>query len=161
MKKTSKSWVFFILQIVFMLIAPVIMVWIQYGDLTQKYKVSVTVIMLLLLVFWVFKRIFLDKWIKTINLKITNIETNALSLTDQTAIQSNKKAWRVYSLLQLLINSILPLLVMVLAVITIKTVEEGLIKLFGCLMFCLISVFIGVLFRVCEIYSIKLTHEKN
>jgi thiamine transporter ThiT len=161
MKKTGKSWLFLILEVLFMLVVPCILVWIQYGDLTQRYKVSVTAIMLLILIFWVFKRIFLNRWIKTFDQKIINIETNALSLTDQTAIQSNKKAWRTYSLLQLLINSIIPLLVMVLAVITIKTVEEGLIKLFGCLMFCLISVFIGVLFRVCEIYSIKLTHEEN
>ena len=159
MKKTSKSWVFFILQIVFMLVAPVIMVWIQYGDLTQKYKVSVTAIMLLLLIFWVFKRIFLDKWIKTIDLKITNIETNALSLTDKTAIESNKKAWRTYTLMQLLFSSVIPLLLMALSVITIKAVQDGLIKLYGCLMFCLLSVAVGVLFRVCEIYSIKLRHE--
>ena len=159
MKKTSKSWVFFILQIVFMLVAPVIMVWIQYGDLTQKYKVSVTAIMLLLLVFWVFKRIFLDKWIKTIDLKITNIETNALSLTDKTAIESNKKAWRTYTLIQLLFSSVIPLLLMALSVITIKAVQDGLIKLYGCLMFCLLSVAVGVLFRVCEIYSMKLRHE--
>lgn len=160
MKKTSKSWLFFILQILFMLIAPCVMVWVQYGDLTQKYKVSVTAIMLLLLIFWVFKRVFLNKWIKTLDLKITNIETNALSLTDKTAIESNKKAWRSYSLFQLAISSVIPLLLMALAVLTIKAVQDGLIKLYGCLMFCLISVFVGVLFRVCEIYSMKLQHEE-
>ena len=160
MKKTMQSWTYFVLQIVFMLVAPCIMVWVQYGDLSQKYKVSVTAILLLMLVFFVFKKIVLNKWLKSFDMKIINIETNALSLNDKTAIETNKKAWRVYSLLQLFFSSIIPILLMILAVLTIKTVEEGLIKLYGCLMFCTISIFIGVMFRVAEIYSEKLPLEK-
>ena len=160
MKRTKTSWIFFALQLIFMLVAPCVFVWMQYGDLTQKYKLSVTAILLLLLVFLVFKKIMLNKWIKTFDAKIINIETNALSLTDKTAIDTNKSAWRIYSLLQLVFNSIIPLLIMVMAVITIQVVEKGLIKLYGCLMFCLISIFIGVIFRVAEIYSIKLKNEE-
>ena len=160
MKKTTQSWVYFVLQIVFMLVLPCVMVWMQYGDLSQKYKVSVTAILLLMLIFFVFKKIMLNKWLKSFDMKIIAIESNSLSLTDETAIETNKKAWRMYSILQLFFNSIIPILLMFLAVITIKTVEEGLIKLYGCLMFCLISIFIGVVFRVAEIYSEKLPLEK-
>ncbi len=161
MKKTGKAWIFFILQIVFVLIVPCVLIWLQYGDLAKGYKVSVTAIMLTMLVFWIFKRLLLNKWLTTLDLKIVNIETNALSITDEKAIETNKKSWRFYSLMQLLFNSIIPLLIMILAVLTIQTVEKGLIKLYGCLIFCLISIFIGIIFRVCEIYSMKLTHEKN
>ncbi len=159
MKRTAKSWVFFALQLVFMLVVPCVFIWVQYGGLTSGYKVSVTAIMLCVLVFWVFKRVFLDKWIKTFGQKIINIETNALNVTDIQAMQANKKKWRSYSVLQLFFNSIIPLLLMVLAVITVKTVEQGLIKLYGCLAFCLLSVAVGVVFRVAEIYSMKLEHE--
>lgn len=161
MKKTGKAWIFFILQIVFVLIVPCVLIWLQYGDLAKGYKVSVTAIMLTMLVFWIFKRLLLNKWLTALDLKIVNIETNALSITDEKAIETNKKSWRFYSLIQLLFNSIIPLLIMILAVLTIQTVEKGLIKLYGCLIFCLISIFIGIIFRVCEIYSMKLTHEKN
>jgi hypothetical protein len=160
MKRTKKAWAFFALQMIFFLIAPCVMVWMQYGDLTEKYKISVTAIMLSILIFWVFKKIVLNKWLKTLETKLANIETNALSITDTTAIESNKKAWRNYSICQLLFSSIIPLLLFILAVLTIKTVEQGLIKLYGCLMFCLISVAIGVLFRIAEIFATKLTHEK-
>lgn len=159
MKKTVKTWIFFFLQVVFMLVIPCVFVWIQYGDLTQRYKISVTAIILMILIFWVFKKIFLNKWLKSFDQKIINIETNALSITDKTAIQANKQAWRMYSVLQLFFNSIIPLLLFVLAIVTIKTVEAGLIKLFGCLVFCLCSIVIGVLFRIAEIYSTKLKHE--
>ena len=160
MKRTKKTWLFFILQLVFMLIAPCVFVWLQYGELTSGYKVSVTAILLTILIFWAFKRIFISKWLKTIDAKIINIETMALTITDKLAIESNKKAWRFYSLFQLIFSAIIPLLLFILAILTIKTVEQGLIKLYGCLMFCLISVSIGIIFRIAEIYSIKLTHEK-
>ena len=52
-------------------------------------------------------------------------------------------------------------LVMILAVLTIQTEEKGLIRLYGCLIFCLISIFLGVIFRICEIYAMRLTHEKE
>jgi mannose/fructose/N-acetylgalactosamine-specific phosphotransferase system component IID len=103
----------------------------------------------------------IDKWLKSIDQKIINIETNALSITDKSAIESNKKAWRRFSLLQLFLGSIMPILVFVLAIITIKTVEAGLIKLFGALVFCLISIIVGIIFRVLGIYSIKLAHEQK
>ena len=161
MKKTTKAWVFFILEIVFMLVVPCVLVWLQYGELANRYKISVTAILLTMLIFWVFKKIMINRWLKTFDAKIIGIEVNALSITDSEAIKINKKLWRTYSILQLLFNSIIPLLIMVLSVITIKTVESGLIKLYGCLMFCLISIFIGVIFRICEIYSMRLIHEKK
>lgn len=160
MKKTKKAWVFFILHLFFLLAVPCFLVWQQYGDLTTKYKISVTAIMLTILIFCIFKKIVLNKWIKTLDIKLANIETNALSITDKTAIESNKKAWRSMSLLSLIISLIVPILVFVLAITTIKVVEQGLIKLYGCLMFILISMAIGILFKVLEIYAVKLPHEE-
>lgn len=163
MKRTAKTWLYFALQIVFMLVLPCVLVWVQYGETTTAtgYKLQATAIVLFILIFVIFKKIFINKWLKTIDGKIVNIETNALTITDETAIQANKKAWRFYSLMQLLSSIVIPLLVMILAIITIKAVEQDLIELYGCLMFCLLSIIVGCLFRVAEIYSMKLTHEKD
>lgn len=161
MKRTSRSWLLFALQLVFMLVAPCIMIWVQYGDLTMKYKVSVTAIMLILLIFVIFKKILLNKWLKAIDQKVTNIETNALSITDAESIKTNKKAWRNYAIIQLFSSAVIPILLFTIALLTIKAVEQGLIKLFGCLVFCLISVCVGVIFKVGEIYSMKLPHESE
>ena len=159
MKRNGKSWTFFALQLLFMLVVPCVFIWLQYGELTVKYKISVTAIILVLLVFVTFKKIFINNWLKKIDAKIIGIETNALSVIDQNAIKTMKRTWRTCSILQTLFSAIIPLLVFVLAVITIKVVEAGLIKLFGCLMFCLISIVIGVIFRIAEIYSMKTAHE--
>ena len=160
MKRTKQTWLFFILEIVFMLVAPCIFIWVQNGGLATGYKISVTSIILLLIVFVIFKKIFIDKWLVSIEQKKTNIETNALSITDKKAILTNKKSWRLYSVVSLFTSCFIPLLAMLLGVITIKVVEQGLIKLFGCLVFCLISIAIGVLFKFAEIYSMKLAHEE-
>lgn len=159
MKRSAKSWVFFALQILFMLVVPCVFIWLQSGSLESGYKVSVTAIMLTILIFWVFKKVFLNKWLNSFDQKIINIETNALTITDKSAIETNKKAWRSYSVIQLAFNVIIPLLIFILAIITIKVVEQGLIKLFGCLIFCLVSIIIGFIFRIAEIYSIKFSHE--
>lgn len=163
MKRTGKTWLFFVLQIVFMLVVPCVFIWVQYGSVEQgtaKYKLQVTAIVLMLLVFLVFKKVFISKWLKTIDGKIINIETNALTITDGQAIEANKKAWRFYSMAQLLSSAIVPILCFILAIITIKAVEKDLIELYGCLMFCLLSIAVGIVFRVAEIYSMKLTHEE-
>lgn len=161
MKKTKLTWLYFILQVTFMLVVPLVFIWVQYGDLSQKYKISVTAIVLSIIIFWTFKKILLNRWIKTIDSKVINIETNALSVTDPLAIKANKQAWRRYSMCQLFFSLIIPLLLFILAIVTIKVVEAGLIKLFGCFVFCLISIVIGVIFRIAEIYSMKLTHERG
>lgn len=159
MKRTKRSWVFFALQLVFMLVAPCAFVWVQYGDLTMKYKISVTAVMLILLVFLCFKKIFINNWLKKIDAKVIGIETNALSVTDQNAIRTMKKTWRACSVVQTFCSAVIPLLVFIMAILTIKAVEDGLIKLFGCLVFCLISVAVGLIFRIAEIYSMRSAHE--
>lgn len=159
MKRTKKSWVFFTLQLVFMLVAPCAFVWVQYGELTVKYKISVTAVMLILLVFLCFKKIFINNWLKKIDAKVIGIETNALSVTDQNAIRTMKKTWRACSVVQTFCSAVIPLLVFIMAILTIKAVEDGLIKLFGCLVFCLISVAVGLIFRIAEIYSMRSAHE--
>ena len=164
MKKIGKTWLYIVLQIVFMLVIPCVFIWVQYGSIEQgttAYKLEVTAIILILSVFIVFKKILISKWLKTIDGKIINIETNALTITDEAAIQANKKAWRTYSLIQLLTSAVIPLLCFLLAILTIKAVEKDLIELYGCLMFCLLSICVGIVFRVAEIYSMKLTHEKD
>jgi hypothetical protein len=161
MKRTKKSWLFFILQIVFSLVVPCVLVWVQYGDLSKRFKIGVTVILLLCVVFLIFKKAVLNKWLKTIDTKITNIEANALSITDESAIATNKNTWRFYSIIQSLINYVIPILIFVLAVMTIKKVEQGVIKLYGVMILSSASFIIGMLFRWAEIYSMRLPHEKE
>lgn len=161
MKKTLASWLFFVLSILFMLVIPCVFVWLQYGDLENTYKVSVTAIILIIAIYLTFKKIILNKWLKTLDAKIINIETNALSIVDEESIKANKTVWRLCSVAKILLDSIVPICIAILSVLTIKVVEQGLIKLYGCLIFCLISIGLGIVFRIVEIMTTKLQHEKR
>ena len=160
MRKTSTSWLFFVLTIIFMLIIPIALVWLQYGDNEGGYKVSVTAILVIIGIFLVFKKIVLNKRIEALNLKIVSIETNALSITDEKSIKANKTVWRLCRVVQLLIDCIVPVGVAVISVLTIKVVEQGIIKLYGCLMFSFISIAIGLICKIVEIFTMKLKHEE-
>lgn len=159
MKKTITSSIFFILNIVFMLIVPIVLVWLQYGDNEGGYKLSITAILVIIGIFLVFKKVVLNKRLEALNLKVVSIESNALSITDEKSIKANKTVWRLCRTIQLLIDCIVPIGIAIISVLTIKVVEQGIIKLYGCLMFCFISIAIGLICKIVEIFTTKLKHE--
>lgn len=160
MKHTKKSFLFFVMQIVCFLVVPVIFIWLQSGGLAQGYKLSITAIIATVIVFIMFKKLMLNAWLKKIDDKVTQFEVNQVSETVPAAIASLKRKWRTLSLIQLFINAVVPLACLVLFLMTIKVVEAGLIKLYGCLLVSAVSMALGVLFRVAEIYSVRCEHEK-
>jgi hypothetical protein len=162
MKWTKKTWLFFALQLIFILIVPCVLVWMQYGgaELSTKYRVSVTSIMLFALIFLIAKRLIFTPWLKKINGQLAQIEVDHLTVTAPEAIASLKKRYRALAVFQLLTNAIMPLLVLVMAILTVKVVQDGLIKLYGVLMFSTISTAVGVLCKLGEVYSVRCEHEK-
>ena len=160
MKKTFKSTMYLIFQILFFLVAPCVLIWMQYGDVSVKwYKVSMSGIVLLFIIFMIFKRIFLKPYLLKINSQVGQIEINQVSETNNIAIVSLKKRFRRLSVIQLMFNAIMPILVLILFLLTIKVVEAGAIKMYNVLLLCTISIGIGVVFRALEIYAVKCEHE--
>lgn len=159
MKRNFNAWLFFILNIICILILPCVFVWLQYGDLEYGYKISVTAIILTIVIVLIFKKIIVNKFLKSLDAKIINIETSALSITDAESIKASKNTWRFCSIIKLIIDSIIPICICIMAVLTIKAVEQGIIKLYGCLIFSLISIGIGIIFKIAEIITTKLYHE--
>ena len=160
MKKTTKSKLYFILQLIFYMIVPCVLIWVQYGQTEVAwYKISVTGIVLLLIVFLIFKKLFLNPLIKKVNDQLSQIEIDQLSVTDQTAIQSLKKRFRRLAVIQLIFNAVIPVAVLALGLLTINVVEAGLIKLHNVLMLCTVSIAIGLICKIGEIYALKCEHE--
>lgn len=160
MKKTKTSRLFFVLQLVFMLIVPCVIIWLQYGDAGQKYKISLSAVILLIFVFMVFKRLIFSPYLKKAGNQLSQIEIDQLQATEQRAINSLKKRYRKLSIVELLFNMIVPVLVFVLFLMTINAVQAQIIKLYGALVFCGISIGVGVLCRVGEIYALRCEHEE-
>ena len=102
MKKTKWQALFIVCQFICMFVVPVLCLWLEYGSnafVSVKYKISITGIIFVLLFFSLSKRFWLNDSLKKLQAKISNIETDALSMTDQQAIATAKKVYkRIYSL---------------------------------------------------------------
>lgn len=154
--------IFFFLQLMFFLVVPCALIWLQYSDgAGVKYKVPMTAIVLMIFVFLFAKKVWLNPWLKKLSDKLSQIETLQLATTEQTAVMSLKKQYRTISLIELFFNAVIPVLILVLFLLTIKAVETGIVKLFGALMFCAISFAVGIVCKVLEIYSVKMEHEQT
>lgn len=154
--------IYFLLQLMFFLVVPCALIWLQYSDgAGVKYKIPMTAILLFIFVFLFAKRVWLNPWLKKVSDKLGQIETLQLATTDQTAVQSLKKQFRSLSLIQLFFNAVVPILLLGLVIVTIKAVETGIVKLFGALMLCAVSFAVGLVFKVLEIYSVKMEHEQK
>lgn len=160
MKKTKWSWIYFILELVFFLALPCFFVWLQYGKTeVEWYKVSMTGIVILLLIFMIFKKIFITPIIVKINAQIAQIEIVQLAALEPSIILGYKKKYRSLSIKQLIFNTFVPALILSLTLMTIKVVEAGAIKMYNVLLICAISIVVGLICKIGEIYSLKCEHE--
>lgn len=164
MKNTPAKTVWFVLQLLFFLIVPCVLVWCQYASaeaVTVRYKISVTGIALMLFIFLISKHFWLTPFLKKLESKLAQIEVAQLTATEPEAIESLKRKYRQLSLFQLIIRLVMPILLLLLVLSTIKVVEAGVVKLFGVLSLCAVSFALGVVCRVFEIYAVRLEHEEK
>lgn len=163
MKKNKKAIIFVLLEMIFMMLVPVVLLWTEYGDsmVGLKYKISISGIVFLLIFFFLSKRFWLDDSLKRLNAKITELETLGLTVTDQTAIMSMKQRYRQYRLIDLFVKLLIPAAVLVLILMCVKALEEQAIKLFNVFMSSTVSFAVGIVFKIVEIYSMKFEHEQE
>lgn len=152
----------FALEIVFFLIIPVIIIWLQYGGAEEAgaYKISITGVAALLLIFLTAKKITLDGYLEKITASLATNKQLALVTTDKDAIASLKKEYRSLSLIELGLRMVVPALLFIAVLITVKAVQSGAVKLFGALSIAGVSMLIGISLKVVEIYTSKAEHEE-
>lgn len=164
MKKTKWQAVFIVCQFICMFIVPVLCLWLEYGSnafISVKYKISITGIIFVLLFFSLSKRFWLNDSLKKLQTKIANIETDALSMTDQQAIATAKKVYKRYRYIDLLFKLLMPLVLLVGLTVIIKALEEQALKMYGVFLWSTISFAVGIGFKVLEIHFTKFAHEES
>ena len=160
--KTKK--IFFVLQLLFFLVVPCILIWMQYstaGKVAAWYKLSLTGILALVFVFLIAKKLWLDGLLEKCRQKISAIEVQLLAAEGENAIQSLKKAYRNLQVLNLFARAVVPVLAFVAALFVISAVQEGAVKLFGALALSGVSMVLGIICKIAEIYTAKPEHEGN
>ena len=153
MKITKKRVVFFLLHLLFSAVAPIVLVVIQYGSIGNTpasvgFKISITGILILMFMFWVVKKLFIDRKLESLNAQGNVMLADLKTKSDVEEIKALEKELRFIKTIEAVLNSIIPLLFILVGIIAFKALEAQLVKLSATLGFIAISYCLGVIFNV-------------
>ncbi len=163
MKMTKKRLAFFLLHLLFSAVVPIVLVIVRYSTITNTkaaigFKISITGILLLIFVFWVIKKLIIDKKLTDLkaqgNIMLADLKTKQ----DPAELAAIEKELKKIKTTEALFGSIIPLLFIVAAVIAFKALEAQLVTLSATLGYIGISYAVGLVFNV--LYSREI-HAKN
>jgi len=163
MKMTKKRLAFFLLHLLFSAVVPIVLVIVRYSTITNTkaaigFKISITGILLLIFVFWVIKKLIIDKKLTDLkaqgNIMLADLKTKQ----DPAELAAIEKELKKIKTTEALFGSIIPLLFIVAAVIAFKALEAQLVTLSATLGYVGISCGVGLVFNV--LYSREI-HAKN
>ncbi len=163
MKMTKKRLAFFLLHLLFSAVVPIVLVIVRYSTITNTkaaigFKISITGILLLIFIFWVIKKLFIDRKLTDLkaqgNIMLANLKTKQ----DPAELAAIEKELKKIKTAEALFGSIIPLLFIVAAVIAFKALEAQLVTLSATLGYIGISYGVGLVFNV--LYSREI-HAKN
>ena len=163
MKMTKKRLAFFLLHLLFSAVVPIVLVIVRYSTITNTkaaigFKISITGILLLIFVFWVIKKLIIDKKLTDLkaqgNIMLADLKTKQ----DPAELAAIEKELKKIKTTEALFGSIIPLLFIVAAVIAFKALEAQLVTLSATLGYIGISYAVGFIFNV--LYSREI-HAKN
>ena len=163
MKTTKKRLALFLLHLLFSAVVPIVLVIVRYSTITNTkaaigFKISITGILLLIFIFWVIKKLFIDRKLTDLkaqgNIMLANLKTKQ----DPAELAAIEKELKKIKTAEALFGSIIPLLFIVAAVIAFKALEAQLVTLSATLGYIGISYGVGLVFNV--LYSREI-HAKN
>lgn len=163
MKMTKKRLAFFLLHVIFSAVVPLVFVIVRYSTMENTrgavgFKISITGILLLIFVFWVIKKLFIDRKLADLkaqsNIMIANLKTKQ----DPAEIAALERELKNIKTVEAVFSSIIPLLFIVVAIIAFKALEAQLVTLSSTLGYIGLSYGVGLVFNV--LYS-REVHAKN
>ncbi len=163
MKMTKKRLAFFLLHVIFSAVVPLVFVIVRYSTMENTrgavgFKISITGILLLIFVFWVIKKLFIDRKLTDLkaqsNIMIANLKTKQ----DPAEIAALERELRKIKTVEAIFSSIIPLLFIVAAFVAFKALEAQLVTLSATLGYIGLSYGVGLIFNV--LYS-REVHAKN
>ena len=151
------------MHIVFSAVIPIALVIIQYSNIGDSrgavsFRISITGILLLLFVFWIIKKLIVDKKLANLNAQSNVMMADLKTKQNDAEIKALENELRNIRTLEAVFASIIPLLVIAVGIIAFKALEEQLVRLSATLGFIGISYAVGLVFNV--LYSREI-HAKD
>lgn len=162
MKKTFKHWLFLLLELLFIAVFPLIIVYIGYGgwgEQATKFKWYFGVLVAIAVVALIVKKTLISPWVERQRIKAGNLEAQLETEVDKAKIINIEDALRKARLIETISSWILPLLFMVVAFVAIRAVERAIVTFSGILGFVLISELIGFVICILDAISVESKHK--
>lgn len=163
MKLTKKRIIFFILHLLFSAVIPIALVIVRYSTIENTgaavgFKISITGILLLIFVFWVVKKLFIDRKLADLKAQSNVMLADLKTKQDPAEIAALEKELKNIRTIEVIFSSLIPLLFIVAAIIAFKALEAQLVTLSATLGYIAISFFLGLVFNI--LYSREI-HAKS
>jgi hypothetical protein len=160
MKLTKKRVIFFILHAFFSAVAPIALVIIQYSTIGNNraavgFKISITGVLLLIFVFWLVKKLFIDKKLADLRAQSNVMLANLKTKQDPAEISAIERELKSIRTTEAVFGAALPLLFIIAAIVAFKALEAQLIKLSATLCWIAVSFTIGTVFNVLYVRQVK------
>lgn len=159
MKKDKRYWALEISQLMFFLVVPIVLfIWkctTIRNDGGTQFIISCGGYIVAIIIFIVFKKIILKKYLADLNGKIVNYTTQIETETDQTKIPLIEKAFSKCLIIRDIFTVVPVVIGLGLLLVIIKAVEQQLITLYSVIGLCLLSYVLGFICMLYQSYSIK------
>lgn len=145
----ARKIVFTVLEILFVAAVPAALIIWNYstwGEGTTGFKISVTGILLLIVVFFVLKAVFLNRYLKRMSDRAAQHEADLKVETDEEKKENLRKALRTERSIEALLSYVMPLLVVAGLYVLALVLESAAVKLSGTFGLCAASMVVGFVF---------------
>lgn len=163
MKMTKKRLAFFLLHVIFSAVVPLVFVIVRYSTMENTrgavgFKISITGILLLIFIFWVIKKLFIDRKLTDLKAQSNIMLANLKTKQDPAEIAALERELKNIKTVEAIFSSIIPLLFIIAAIVAFKALEAQLVTLSATLGYIGLSYGVGLIFNV--LYS-REVHAKN
>lgn len=145
----ARKIVFTVLEILFVAAVPAALIIWNYstwGEGTTGFKISVTGILLLIVVFFVLKAVFLNRYLKRMSDRAAQHEADLKVETDGEKKENLRKALRTERSIEALLSYVMPLLVVAGLYVLALVLESAAVRLSGTFGLCAASMVVGFVF---------------
>jgi len=153
-----KKIIFTICEIAFVMVVPAVLIVINYstwGAEATAFKIGLSGIILLLLVFYIFKKIILNKYLLKLRDTITQHSADLKVEPDPKRQESLIDALKREQTIQVIFNLIMPAILLVGLFLASKALESAAVKLSGTVGLIMASELIGLLFSILLAREVK------
>lgn len=163
MKLTKKKIIYSILEVLFILIVPLILICIEYAGIedtkaTLGFKIEFLGVFLIIVVLLIFKRTVLKRWLDKVKQQSVDLDKDLKIEVEEGKVANIERELKKTRTVECVFSALLPFLFLTLCLVMCKGLEQAIIKLSGVLGFTLISFCIGTIFSVLNAREV---HSKN